>query len=69
MNIIGLINTTIGRIHAVDLDEGLNAQVSYSLPSDVPFRIQNHTGEITTKMALDYETKNVLNIKHYIFSC
>lgn len=53
----GLANATVGRVRAIDLDEGINALVSYSLPQDVPFVINNHTGEITTKVALDYETK------------
>jgi protocadherin-15 len=55
----GLSNVSIGRVHAIDLDEGVNSQVSYSLPSDIPFAINNHTGEIKTKMALDYENKKV----------
>lgn len=55
----GEINQTVGTVHAVDLDEGINALVSYSLPSDIPFVINETTGVIKTSAALDYETLKV----------
>ncbi|CAH1118837.1 unnamed protein product [Phaedon cochleariae] len=51
----GLNKSTVGFVHAVDADEGINALVSYSIPKDSPFEIDNATGEITTKRPLDYE--------------
>ncbi|XP_075213856.1 cadherin 99C [Lycorma delicatula] len=53
----GAANIKVGQVKAVDADEGINAEVSYSLPSDVPFTIDTHSGEITTKVALDYESQ------------
>lgn len=52
-------NGFVGIVHAHDADEGVNAMVSYYLPEDVPFKINTTTGEIRTKMKLDYETKSV----------
>lgn len=49
----------VGSVHAIDLDEGQNAQVSYSLPEDIPFSIDEKSGEIKTVQALDYETQKV----------
>lgn len=55
----GVVNQTVGAVHAVDADEGINAQVTYSLPPDLPFVINEISGEIKTTMALDYETQKV----------
>lgn len=52
----GKANAYVGMVHAHDADEGINAQVSYFLPDDVPFTINTSNGEIRTKNALDYET-------------
>lgn len=55
----GLNRTSVGFVHATDADEGINALVSYFIPSDLPFDIDNETGEITTNRPLDYETQKV----------
>ncbi|XP_049532008.1 cadherin-99C [Anopheles darlingi] len=51
----GQEGVAIGTVHATDADEGMNAEISYTIPSDIPFRIDSRTGEIRTKLALDYE--------------
>lgn len=53
----GKANATIGVVHAHDQDEGANANVTYSLPAEVPFTINSKSGELRTKVALDYETQ------------
>lgn len=53
----GKANHSIGVVHAHDPDEGANANVTYSLPNDVPFTINSKSGEIKTKVSLDYETQ------------
>ncbi|XP_039297705.1 cadherin-99C isoform X1 [Nilaparvata lugens] len=53
----GAANIPVGRVKAIDADEGINAEVSYSLPTDMPFNIDPHSGEINTKVALDYESQ------------
>lgn len=58
----GKANYSIGSVHAHDPDEGVNANVTYSLPDEIPFAINSKTGEIKTKLALDYET-----VKEYKF--
>lgn len=45
----------IGRVHAEDADEGINAVVTYFAPDDVPFTVDPETGDVLTKVALDYE--------------
>nr|CAD7198411.1 unnamed protein product [Timema douglasi] len=50
-------NKKVGSVHAVDADEGQNAVIYYSLPDDVPFAVDAMTGEIRTKIKLDYEDK------------
>ncbi|XP_052739794.1 cadherin-99C [Bicyclus anynana] len=52
----------VGYVHATDIDEGVNAMVTYSIPSHIPFVIDNATGLISTNTALDYE-----DIKDYAF--
>lgn len=58
----GKANMSVGFVHATDADEGINALVTYSIPNDVPFIINPESGEIMTKIALDYETQRVSNI-------
>uniref|UniRef100_A0A336LX47 CSON004492 protein n=1 Tax=Culicoides sonorensis TaxID=179676 RepID=A0A336LX47_CULSO len=53
----GKRNVTVGTVHATDADEGVNAEITYSLPDDIPFVINSKSGEIRTKTSLDYETK------------
>ncbi|XP_063705684.1 cadherin-99C [Culicoides brevitarsis] len=53
----GKANTTVGTVHATDGDEGINAEITYSIPDDIPFVINGKSGEIRTKIKLDYETK------------
>ncbi|CAH1727237.1 unnamed protein product [Chironomus riparius] len=58
----GKANQSVGVVHAHDIDEGVNAEISYSLSDDIPFTIDKKTGEIRTKVELDYE-----KIKDYKF--
>ncbi|XP_031770318.2 cadherin-99C [Galleria mellonella] len=51
----GLSGEIVGYVHATDSDEGVNAMITYSIPSHLPFSIDNGTGMITTNTALDYE--------------
>lgn len=53
----GTNETSVGYVHAIDADEGVNALVSYFIPTDLPFSIDNETGEIRTIKPLDYETQ------------
>lgn len=53
----GKANVVVGTVHATDADEGVNAEITYSLPVDVPFKIDQSSGEIRTKIELDYETQ------------
>ncbi|KAI4458345.1 fat atypical cadherin-related [Holotrichia oblita] len=55
----GLNKTYVGKVHATDADEGVNALVTYMIPTDLPFNIDNETGDVTTKKALDYETQKM----------
>ncbi|CAH0583152.1 unnamed protein product [Chrysodeixis includens] len=52
----GAANEFVGYVHATDIDEGVNAMISYSIPPHLPFTIDNSTGLINTKTVLDYET-------------
>ncbi|XP_058794818.1 cadherin-99C isoform X2 [Phymastichus coffea] len=45
----------IGRVHAEDADEGINAEITYFAPDDIPFTVDPETGDVLTKIALDYE--------------
>ncbi|XP_015434826.1 PREDICTED: LOW QUALITY PROTEIN: protocadherin-15-like, partial [Dufourea novaeangliae] len=45
----------IGRVHAEDADEGINAEITYFAPDDIPFTVDPDTGDILTKIVLDYE--------------
>ncbi|XP_068623596.1 cadherin-99C [Battus philenor] len=58
----GISGEAVGYVHATDSDEGVNALVSYSIPSHLPFSIDNTTGLISTNTELDYE-----DIKDYAF--
>uniref|UniRef100_A0A182XVF3 Cadherin domain-containing protein n=1 Tax=Anopheles stephensi TaxID=30069 RepID=A0A182XVF3_ANOST len=51
----GRENVAIGTVHATDADEGMNAEITYTIPSDIPFKIDSKSGEVRTKAALDYE--------------
>lgn len=51
----GKDNVVIGTVRATDADEGMNAEITYTIPSDIPFKINSRTGEIRTKSQLDYE--------------
>ncbi|XP_061384325.1 cadherin-99C [Danaus plexippus] len=58
----GVANAEVGQVHATDLDEGVNAMITYSIPSHLPFAIDNSTGVISTVTELDYE-----DTKEYAF--
>ncbi|KAL0881810.1 hypothetical protein ABMA27_001590 [Loxostege sticticalis] len=51
----GVSGEFVGYVHATDIDEGINALVSYSIPPHLPFNIDNATGLISTNTQLDYE--------------
>ncbi|XP_017860568.1 PREDICTED: protocadherin-15 [Drosophila arizonae] len=51
----GLDDAFVGIVHATDADEGINAEITYSIPTDIPFSINNKSGEIRTSDKLDYE--------------
>uniref|UniRef100_A0A1B0CQ86 Cadherin domain-containing protein n=1 Tax=Lutzomyia longipalpis TaxID=7200 RepID=A0A1B0CQ86_LUTLO len=55
-------DAVVGVVHATDADDGINADITYSLPSDIPFKIHPKSGEIRTINALDYE-----KVKEYKF--
>ena len=54
----GKLNAFVGLVQAFDMDEGKNADVVYSLPSNVPFSINKETGEIHTKERLIFKKQN-----------
>lgn len=51
----GQADVLVGTVHATDADEGINAEITYTLPGDIPFRIHGKSGQIHTKTQLDYE--------------
>ncbi|KAH8247888.1 hypothetical protein KR038_011371 [Drosophila bunnanda] len=54
----GMAQASVGVVHATDADEGINAEITYSIPTDIPFTINATSGEILTAKALDYEKTN-----------
>uniref|UniRef100_A0A2K6QA51 Protocadherin Fat 2 n=1 Tax=Rhinopithecus roxellana TaxID=61622 RepID=A0A2K6QA51_RHIRO len=52
------------KVSATDLDTDTNAQITYSLhgPGAHEFKLDPHTGELTTLTALDRERKDVFNL-------
>lgn len=52
-------NTSVGFVSANDADEGVNAMITYFIPTGIPFEIDGGTGEIKTNRPLDYETQKV----------
>lgn len=54
----GKAQASVGVVHATDADEGINAEITYSIPTDIPFTINATSGEIQTAKELDYETLN-----------
>lgn len=53
----GKSDAFVGTVHATDADDGINAEITYSIPGDIPFKIDGKSGEIRTKTQLDYETQ------------
>jgi len=58
----GEIDAFVGRVFAEDKDVAENANISYSVPSESPFEIDEVSGKISTKLALDFEMNQV----HYV---
>ncbi|XP_070554412.1 protocadherin-18-like [Ptychodera flava] len=58
------VGTSVGRIRATDVDSNENGQLSYSLLGEEhpQFYIDPETGELFTKIILDYETETFCNI-------
>lgn len=54
----GKTNAFVGMVQAFDMDEGRNADVVYSLPSNFPFSINKETGEIHTKEKLIFNKQS-----------
>ncbi|XP_001357648.2 cadherin-99C [Drosophila pseudoobscura] len=54
----GTADAFVGVVHATDADEGINAEITYSIPTDVPFTINGTSGELRTASQLDYERLN-----------
>ena len=55
------VGSAVIRVEAVDADSGDNARLTYSFippPSNIPFRINNTSGEIFLSRRLDFETSN-----------
>ncbi|KAM6224231.1 protocadherin Fat 2 [Rhynchocyon petersi] len=52
------------KVSATDLDTDTNAQITYSLhgPGSEEFKLDPHTGELTTHTTLDREMKDVYNL-------
>lgn len=51
-------NAFVGSVQAHDSDDGENGEISYSIPADVPFKINKETGEIYTKEKLKFQAKS-----------
>lgn len=51
----GLVGAHVGVVTATDADEGQNANITYSVPDEVPFTINPQTGTVMTSTSLDYE--------------
>jgi len=56
----------IGRVHAEDADEGVNAEITYFAPDDIPFTVDPETGDVLTKIVLDYEQNDVSDPRQII---
>ncbi|KAM3926570.1 LOW QUALITY PROTEIN: protocadherin gamma-B1-like [Leptodactylus fuscus] len=61
------VNTTILQVSASDEDEGVNAQITYTITTMADnilqtFTIDSQSGEIRTKKSLDYETTKYYEI-------
>ncbi|KAM8707277.1 hypothetical protein ACLKA7_011381 [Drosophila subpalustris] len=54
----GKANAFVGIVHATDADEGINAEITYSIPTDIPFSINAKSGELRTASQLDFERLN-----------
>ena len=51
----GVVGKVIGKVLAKDLDENENGLIRYEVPSDSPVSVDAVTGEISTRIELDYE--------------
>ncbi|XP_067849588.1 protocadherin Fat 4 [Heptranchias perlo] len=49
--------SSVLQVTATDLDDGTNGDVVYSLDEGTPFQIEPHTGMVTVRESLNYETK------------
>uniref|UniRef100_A0A3B3Z2Y3 Cadherin domain-containing protein n=1 Tax=Poecilia mexicana TaxID=48701 RepID=A0A3B3Z2Y3_9TELE len=63
------IGSLVIKLNATDLDEGVNGEVEYSLrskhrgPSSEQFDLNSKTGKLTVKGQLDYEEKQMYELK------
>jgi hypothetical protein len=60
------VYSLIGRVRAIDQDDGVNSEISYHLVNDErSFQVDSITGDISIRQALDYEVKSLyrLNIE------
>ncbi|XP_043530022.1 protocadherin Fat 4 isoform X1 [Chiloscyllium plagiosum] len=51
------VGSSVLRVSATDLDQGLNGEVMYSVDEGSPFQMEPHTGVLTVRERLDYESK------------
>ena len=58
----GAVDEVVGTVKALDTDIEKNAQITYKIDEDEPFSIDESSGEIRTKTALDFESLRV----HYL---
>lgn len=58
----GVSNYYIGKVSGNDLDEGENGVVTFHVPSESPIKVNESTGELRTRIALDYEKERT----HYV---
>ena len=49
-------------MEAKDADEDINGEIRYEIPSDSPFSVDPITGEVSTKVALDYEKQKIHHV-------
>ena len=58
------VGTTFVRVHAADYDDGLNGEVLYSLSGSrrLPFDVNNVTGDVYVKGAVDHEQRGVYRL-------
>lgn len=52
----------IGRVEAKDADEDANGEIRFDIPDNSPFIVDAITGEVSTRVSLDYEKQKVHHV-------